>query len=298
MKQLAILIPFLSLCQFTFGQENYQEKFTEYCTTHDTIAQLKVLQVWENSNPNDPELFTSYFNYYFQRSKYTMLNMGSKPIGEESLQIKDSTDKVMGFLVEKTYFKPELLDQGFEWINNGIKKYPSRLDMRFGKIYALGQSEDWKGFTGEILESIQYSDEINNKWTWTNNEPVEDAENFFLGSIQGYQSQLYNTEEDSLLKNMRQISEQVLKYYPNHVESLSNISVTYMLTGQYAEALPPLLNAEKIAPNDIIVLSNIAHAYKLNEDNKNAIKYYKKLLEIGDERTKKLAEQQLDLLEK
>ena len=298
MKQLAILIPFLSLCQFTFGQENYHEKFTEYCTTHDTLAQREVLEVWESSKPDDPELFTSYFNYYFQLSKYNMLNMDSKPGGEENLQIKDSTDKVMGFLVEKTYFNPELIDQGFEWINKGIKKFPSRLDMRFGKIYAFGQIEDWKGFTGEILEAIRYSNEINNKWTWTNNEPVEDAENFFLGSIQGYQSQLYNTDEDSLLKNMREISEEVLKYYPNHVESLSNIAVTYLLAGLYAEALPPLLKAEIIDPNDIIVLSNIAHAYKLNEDKPNAIKYYKKLLEIGDERTKQLAKQQLELLEK
>lgn len=296
-KNLAILVLLLFSVQFTFGQNNYHDQFTEYCSTHDTTAQLRVLQLWENSNPNDPELFTSYFNYYFQLSKYNMLNIDSKSGDQENLQIKDSSDQVMGFLVEKTYYKPELLDKGFDWINNGIEKFPARLDMRFGKVYALGQIEDWYGFTAEITESIQYSDEISNKWLWTKNKPVDDAEIFFLGSIQGYQSQLYNTEEDSLLENMREISEQILKIYPNHFESLSNIAVTYMMTGQYREAIPPLLAAEKIAPTDNIVLSNLAYAYKLNDDSKLAIIYYKKLLEIGDAKIKRFAQKQIDLLE-
>jgi tetratricopeptide (TPR) repeat protein len=97
---------------------------------------------------------------------------------------------------------------------------------------------------------------------------------------------------------MREISEQILKYYPNHVESLSNISVSYLLTGEYEKALIPLLKAEKIDPKDAIVLSNIAQAYKLKEDKENAIKYYKKTIEFGDERIKEFAEQQIKLLEK
>jgi tetratricopeptide (TPR) repeat protein len=227
-----------------------------------------------------------------------MIGFDSKPNSEESLQLMDSTNQVMGFLVGKTYFNPDLLDKAFTSINNGIKKYPARLDMRFGKIYALGQSENWEEFTNEVIKTIDYSQEINNKWTWTNNEPVEDSENFFLGNIQGYQTQIYNTENDSLLKNMREISEQILKYYPNHVESLSNISVSYLLTGEYEKALIPLLKAEKIDPKDAIVLSNIAQAYKLKEDKENAIKYYKKTIEFGDERIKEFAEQQIKLLEK
>ena len=297
MKNIVLGIILLGFSSITTAQD-YQSKFAEYCGSKDTTAQRKLLLEWEESNPNDPELFTSYFNYYFSLSKESMIGIDSKPKGEENLQIMDSTNKVMGFLVEQTLFNSDLLEKAFNSIDQGIKKFPKRLDMRFGKIYALGQIKNWETYTNEIILAVGYSNKIKNKWTWTNNEPVENSEEFFLGNIQGYQSNIYNTEDDALLKYMRKISEQVLKHYPNHVESLSNISITYLLNGEYDNALVPLLKAEKINPNDAIVLTNIAQAYKLKKDKTESIKYYKKAIEVGDDQTKEFAKQQIKTLEK
>ena len=59
-----------------------------------------------------------------------------------------------------------------------------------------------------------------------------------------------------------------------------------------------LLKAEKVDSKDYIVLGNMAHCYELLEDIKTAIKYYEKVLKLGDEPTKEYARQQLDLLQK
>ena len=80
---------------------------------------------------------------------------------------------------------------------------------------------DWKNFTSEIIKTIEYSSKNGNNWTWTNNEKYDGGENDFLLDIQTYQLQLYNTGNDDLLENMREIANEVLKYYPNHIESLS-----------------------------------------------------------------------------
>lgn len=95
---------------------------------------------------------------------------------------------------------------------------------------------------------------------------------------------------------MKRIAETVLKYYPDHIESLSNLSIVYLLQKQYDKALEPLLKAEKLDPKDYIVLSNIAQAYKLKGDNKNAIKYYQLTIKHGDEQAKKYARGQIDEL--
>ena len=71
-----------------------------------------------------------------------------------------------------------------------------------------------------------------------------------------------------------------------------------MLQKQYDKALGPLLKAEKLNPKDYIVLSNIAQAYKLKGDSKNAIKYYELTSKYGDEQAKKYAEGQIDELKK
>ncbi len=280
------------------GQNTYQDQFAKYFKEKDTLSQRKTLQNWSNSTPNDPELFTSYFNYYFQLSKQEMLEFDDKANNKLSLKISDSTNQTVGFLVSKTSFKPKSLDKAFSSINKGIELYPTRLDMRFGKIYALGKSEDWTNFTTDIIKAIDYSNKINNKWTWTNNVILEDAKNIFLESIQGYQNQLYDTQNDSLLKNIREISLKVLEYHPDHVASLSNIAISYLLTDQYDKALPPLLKAEKIDYKDVIVLNNIAHAYKLMGNKSKSIEYYKKTIKYGDEWSKNFAQEQIELLEK
>lgn len=296
MRNKLILLFVLFFSQAVLAQ-NYHEQFIELNKDKDVEGQVELLAEWEKSNPDDPELFTSYFNYFYSQSQKEILTLGTESSGGLSLQLlDDSTGEVAGYLYGDIHINPEMLEKAFMWIDKGIKKFPNRLDMRFGKTYALGQLENWDGFTDEIIRAVDYSVVNKNEWTWTNNESVEDPKNFLLGNVQGYLMQIYDTQDDSLLIYMRKVSERVLVHYPNHVESLSNVSITYILLGEYEKALPPLLKAEKTDPKDDIVLCNIAQAYKLMEDEKNSIKYYKKAIKYGDAQTVEFAERQIEEL--
>ena len=295
MKKTLSVLAFSILTNFCFGQD-YKSQFDQLCQDGDTTKQIELLTKWESEDPQNPELFTSYFNYYFLKSIQEFVSMSTNQPNGESLQLQDSTGQVAGFLGSETVYNSEILQKGLDKIDQGIKMYPNRLDMRFGKIYTLGQTEDWDNFTNEIVKTIQYSKKNNNKWTWTFNEKVENGEEFFLGSIQDYQLNLYETKNNDLLKNMRIIAEEILKIYPDHIESLSNISITYLLTGEYDKGIDALLKAEKIDPNDGVVLSNIAHGYKLNGDIDNSIKYYEKMLKLDDPGAVDFAKQQIEAL--
>jgi tetratricopeptide (TPR) repeat protein len=262
----------------------------------DTIKQIELLTKWEFEDPKNPELFTCYFNYYFWKSRKELVSMSSNPLQGETFQLQDSTGQVAGFLGSEIVYNLEILQKGLDKIDQGIKMYPNRLDMRFGKIYVLGQAEDWEIFTNEIVKTIQYSNINNNEWTWTFNEKRENGKEFFLGSIQDYQLNLYETENDDLLINMRTIAEEILKIYNDHIESLSNISITYLLTGEYDKGIEVLLKAEKINPNDGVILNNIAHGYVLKGDMDKSIAYYEKVLKLDDQRAVEFAKQQIEAL--
>lgn len=284
---------------YKLNAQDYKQQFNELFSQKDTVGQLQVLEKWEKADSNDPELFVSYFNYYFVMCKREAVAISQNPKGDHVLQIKDqdtSNKEPVAFMFGDTYYEPTLLTKGFDWINRGIINYPNRLDMRFGKTYIYGQLEDYEKFTSEIIKTIEYSNENKNNWTWTDNKSLEDPKEFLLSSIQNYQHQLYSTEDDKLLNNMKQIAEKILKYYPDHVESLSSLSVVYMLQKQYDKALEPLLKAEKINPSDYIVLGNLAQAYKLLGNKKSAIKYYELTVKYGDEQAKKYAQGQIDEL--
>lgn len=300
-RQITILLFGLALLFNKVSGQTFKQEFNNLVSKKDTVKQRQLLEKWEKTDSNDPELFVAYFNFFVIKSKKEMVTLGQNPKGKEGLQIMDqdtAKKEPVGFIYGDTSYDPNLLSKGFDWISKGIEKYPNRLDMQFGGIYMFGQLKDYENFTKQIIRTIDYSVVNKNKWTWANNKPLDDPKEFMLSSIQEYQNQLYNTENDALLDNMKRIAETVLKYYPEHVESLSNISIVFMLQKQYDKALEPLLKAEKINPKDYIVLSNIAHAYKLKGDNKNAINYYELTIKYGEEQAKKYAQEQINELKK
>ena len=297
MKFFQLNVLLLSLLIRVNGQD-FQSQFLEHCQSNDTTKQLEVLIEWEQVSPNNPELFTSYLNYYFSKSRQELLTLTTEEPDGQTLILKDSLNKTAGFIGSRILYNEKELEKGFEWIDRGIELFPNRLDMRFGKIYALGQLKDWGRFTDEIIKTVKYSTKNNNEWTWTNNEKRKNGREFFLSSLQDYQVQLYNTGNNDVLYNMRAIADEILKYYPNHVESLSNKSITYLLTKEYDKAIQSLLRAEKIRPKDAIVLSNIAHGYKMKGDKEMAIAYYEKTIEYGDQRSVEFARQQIEELKK
>ena len=297
-KKISVLFVLLfSVISQMFGA-NYQSDFNKYFKNKDFVNQLKTLKSWEKSSPKDAELYTCYFNYYYARSQEEVLSLTvDKPDGE-ALIIGDSTGKVAGYIGSQTTTDKSNFKMCIRKIDEGIALFPNRLDMRFGKIYALGQVKDWEDFTSEIIKAIKYSKDNNNNWTWTNNEIKEEGKEFFLSSLQDYQLQLYNTEDDKLLTNMRDIAIAVLEVYPNHIESLSNLSITYMVSKNYDKAIEVLLRAESLNPKDGIVLMNLAHGYKMKGDKVKSILYYEKAIEFVDDSSKEYSKKQIIELKK
>lgn len=294
MKKFFFLFVLFLGINFIFGQSNYQ-KFNELYQKGDTVAVQNLLKSWEATNP-DAEFYVSSVNYYFNKSRKEVLAIDKNLPKSEALEIKNESGKTVAYLFSKDSYDTKLLQKTFKYFDEGIEKFPDRLDIRFGKIFTLGQIGDYENFTKEIVKTIQYSAQNKNNWLWSENAKFDGGEKEFLLSIQDYNNQIYDTNDDSLLKYMKQMNEEVLKYYPNHVESLSNLSIVYMIGGKFDDALTNLLKAEKLSPEDFIVLNNIAYAYKMKGDKENATKYYNLVMKYGDEQAKQQAEKELKKL--
>lgn len=283
---------FVNLC----SAQDFQQEFNVAIQENDTLKQEKLLRMWEQFNPKDPELFIAFFNHYYLLSKKEVITLTAEPPVGESFSIADSTGQTSGYFSSDVSFDRDVFQKAIDKIDEGILLYPDRLDMRFGKIYVLGRIEDWQPFTDEIIKTIRYSAHNNNQWAWTDGEAMTEGEVFFLTSLQDYQLELYNTNNDELLVNMREIANEILNYYPNHVESITNIGITYMLIGEYDLGIDYFKKAEKINPEDEVIISNIAYSYKVKGKKKMAVNYYKKLLKSDEPELRKYAEEQINEL--
>ncbi len=278
--------------------QNFKKEFEKVFEVNDVKKEEKILQNWEKQNPEDPELFVSYFNHLYRKSNKNTVQLTSNNTDNQSLSIQNSKNENVAFLSESVSYDPILFQLAIDKIDEGIALFPNRLDMRFGKIYVLGQNKNWKKFTNEIINTVNYSAINKNQWTWANNESKSDGKDFLLSNIQTYQNQLYNTGDDNLLTHMQDIANTILAHYPNHIESLTNISVTHLILKEYDKGIAALLKAEKINPKDYVVLSNIAQGYQLKGEPSKAIEYYEKCIIYGDGPTRIFAKTQIETLQK
>ncbi|SFW46616.1 TPR repeat-containing protein [Chitinophaga sancti] len=290
MKHLFTLLLLCSLSTTTILAQNYKQEFEKLCEQGDTIKQKKLLEKWEKGRPNDAELYIAYFNFYVSRSKTEIVTKVPHPDADKIPKAK----KQAGYTSEIGY-RAEPLGRGFKYINAGIAKYPDRLDMRFGKVYMLGETYKYAALTQELVNVLNYSTTIENKWRWTDNKFLEKPEEFMLSAIQEYVATIYNSGK-SQADNMKEIAETVLKYYPKHVESLSDLGIVYTMKGDLNMALRYFLKATAIEPKDFIVLNNIANIYNKKKDTTNAVKYYEQALKYGDTEAKELANKELKRL--
>lgn len=290
MKKLFLFF-FISLISYYYGQSNYQN-FLELYQKNDTVAVQNFLNDWEKQNP-DAEFYVSAVNYYFNKSRKEVLTLGQGTPTKEAFEVKDDSGNVVAYLSSKDLYDTNLLQKTFKYFDEGISKFPDRLDIRFGKVYSLGSIGDYENFSKEIVKTIQYSSKNKNNWLWSENQKFHGGEKEFLLSIQDYNNQIYETNDDALLKYMKEINEEVLKFYPNHVESLSNLSIVSLINKKYDEALSYLFKAEKLAPEDYIVLNNIAYSFKMKKDITNAIKYYNLVKKFGTDEAKAQAENEI-----
>ncbi len=297
-KTLFIVVVLVLSTAMTFGQ-NFQERYRTLVTEKDTAGQIKLLKEWRSADPKDPELFIAVFNYYINKSRDEVITIGKQPTSDNTIRLtqKENDEKTVGYMGTTSQYNAGLVRQGITNISEGITLYPTRLDMRFGKIYMLGEMGEFTTFTSQVIESIEYGNKIKNAWLWKEGKPLEDAEAFFLSSIHDYMLTIYNTNNDSLLPLMRQIAEAVLKYHPNHVVTLTDAAITCIVANDYDQALKYLLKAESVDPKDMVVLNDIAVVYKRQNDKVNAKLYFEKIVKGGTEENIANAKQQLKELE-
>lgn len=281
--------------------QEFNNQFKLLINNNDTAAQRKLLGEWEKKSPNDADLIMAWFNYYAGKSKKVSSTVAETVKNKSTFSIHDVSDKSQTSVQYRTDYDAALLNRAYACIDKGISTYPSRLDMRMAKIYYLGETKDFKAYSEAILATVAQSKTIRNTWLWTGDVPQAGAKDFLLTTVQEYIMLLYNqanTSKNERYEEIRKISEKVVSCYPQNVESMNNLALLFLLQKKHKKAIPLLLDAEKVAPDDFVLLNNLAQAYKRKGDKTKAIAYYEKVVKFGDAETTEFAKKELLELKK
>jgi tetratricopeptide (TPR) repeat protein len=283
---------------FFFGSfliADNKSKYLELLNENKLTELFEHLQKWEKSEPQNPEVYIGYFNYYIRKGSKSgvAIKKYSKSNKEQIVITDPETGEIVGYLTDTIFYDYEEIQHAFEYLDKGLKYGPNRLDMYFGKMHLLNEIEDYEKAGKTLINILNISIKNNNKWLWSDNTPIEDAERFFLDTIQDYYNNWFNAQTEYSLEAIRVVSIEQIKLYPSNIYGYNNLGTYHATKKQYDEALVFFLKAEEIDENDIIVLFNIAHCYKVLDNKKMAKQYYEKIIEIGDKEAVEYAKKML-----
>lgn len=63
--------------------QTFKQQFYDLVSINDTTGQQQLLEKWQKTDSNDPELFVAYFNHYVIKSKNEIVTLGQHPNGKE-----------------------------------------------------------------------------------------------------------------------------------------------------------------------------------------------------------------------
>ena len=177
--------------------------------------------------------------------------------------------------------------------------FENRLDLHIGLIHAALLTDQYTLMQEKMLNVISISKKIDNDWLWSFNEKYSvNAKDDFLNLIQEKLNKLFykeTAESDSVILI---VSKALIKEYLDCIYGYNCLGVVSFFLGNIEQAKLNFMEAYRLDQTDILVIKNLAKINAEQGFNEEAIKYYKKIMEIGDEATKKWANDKIKLIEK
>jgi len=309
MKRIFIIALLSAMCGFATAQGVY-DRFYEAVNEGDSAGMAAAISEIRASGDQSAERYVAEYNFYVNNAllfsgmtSSTVYPDENEHVVGDIMTLTDSTGEVAGYMYFIENWDEAIADSGIAVINKGIALYPDRLDMHYGKIHLLRKLRWWNAYADAIHATLDYAE--NHRKTLVFPEGGAPIDTILIEGILDYERDLFaaiQESPDSLafatrLELLRGIAEHMLHLFPTDVYSMNIMAVTYQLVEDRQNTLKWLLAAEKVAPKDIVVLSNIADTYHNLGDKKNERKYLEKIIKHGDEETVKRAKEYLKELD-
>ena len=260
---------------------------------YDGVGVETVLDRWEKAFPEDPDMLTARFNYYLAKSAYTEVKakpqerfLGNRPM----LVLKDSLGRDVNYFQE-TFYTDSLFALASQAMDQAVKLYPDRLDLRFLKITSLvGYEKESPDMATSALSSlIDYDGTAHPAWKF-GDEPAE--EDLFETGIQEYCASFYTIGSPTSYESFRSLSEKMLKYDPKNPLFMSNIGTYYFIAkGDNKTARKYYDKVLKIDPSNYTAIKNSVLMARRDNNVKMEKKYLAMLVKHSPEESEKAAAQ-------
>ena len=231
------------MCIGTVCAQSYSDAFDEAFSRNDVKAQREALQLWHQEAPDDVNLFIARYNFYANQAMNPNVVDADTPLADSALMA----------------------------IDEGITHFSDRLDLRFGKIYFLGELGKWDAFVDEIGRTLDHSVQINHRWIFPN-VPDDMMEDLFTEAMNDYLVTMFGSISDTarltaadtiMAKHIQGLAKRIVQLFPGDFPSTYMLALSHLMLNENDKAYKYLMRAEKISSSSVNLLQSLVKVCRL-----------------------------------
>ena len=240
--------------------ESYRKRFEALDEKKDHLGAEKLLAEWLAKAPDDPAAYVDGANHYFNRSRDVPLVISSAPAEGGGVALKsDATGKNAGSINPG---KPDeaLARRAVDLLRQATKRFPQRLDIWFGLAYLQQEGQDWDGELATLRAAVVEALARPAALRWEEGAPLPaPPDRFVPETLHEYAAfQLQQRRGADAEAGAAAIATLATESYPRHPYAFNLLAVIHQAKGDLRGALDYAEKAHALAPDDMLVLFDLA----------------------------------------
>lgn len=270
---LLLLTPALTLADFA-------EDFKKTRASGDHAAMVKLLDAAAKTEADNPDYYAIASNYWW--SFAGEINLSAKPAAKGEPSIRDpETNEEVGSISTNGDLDPSLRKKAVELTGTGLAKFPKRLDIGLGHAHVRFKTGDAKGAVATLRQLLKLAATPGTEFLWTGNAalpgPVDEV---LPEAIQGYTAPLFQAETDESDALCKELLDATVAAFPEHPYAYNLLAALADAKGDKDESYRFLKLAAEKAPEDTLILNNLADAHRARGKKAEAIAVYEKIIKL------------------
>lgn len=263
--------------------EDYLAQFKKLLDAKDYKAALVLTAKWEKASPDDPQAFIEEANVYFCQAYHDAIAITQKTPGPKDFVMTNDKTGEQWVMGEGGGYDPAACQKGIDLLEKTVAQYPYRVDIYLGLAYMHQQLNQFPKLLAILDRACAYTSAHPQGLVENEGKQVLDpSEKFMVQALQDYCVD-YSQEGDKGMEKVYQISQVMVKYYPKNGFGYDNIGGYYAGQDKWEDAKGYYIRARDLAPNDSLEWNNLGSVYRHLGDKANAIKCYKKVVEMNQD---------------
>lgn len=239
--------------------ESKNPRYAQFLTLigqRDTLAVKALLEGWDRE---DPEYYTSAFNYWLLTGRQSGIGITAGAPEKENEDVfvlypaGENGEEPAGYMHEEVLYDEARIAKADEVLREGIARFPDRLDMRFGLAKMWADKGEYDKALVLFDEVFRRGEENGCAWLWTLNEPV-DGKSFMLDTFQDY---MIEWMEKAPVADQMALADLFLRHEPDNPVFISDKAGLFYSNWEIDEALALYEKAFSLQPDDMMIAANL-----------------------------------------